>query len=38
MIDYYLAKGYTLEWIEVRVKAIIDRKKLTNALLNWLES
>ena len=31
MIDYYLAKGYTLEWIEVRVKAIIDRKKLTNA-------
>ena len=38
MIDYYLAKGYTLEWIEVGVKAIIDRKKLTNALLNWLES
>ena len=31
MIDYYLTKGYTLEWIEVRVKAIIDRKKLTNA-------
>lgn len=31
MIDYYLAKGYTLEWIEVRVKAILDRKKLTNA-------
>ena len=31
MIDYYLAKGYTLEWIEVRIKAIIDRKKLTNA-------
>ena len=31
MIDYYLLKGYTLEWIEVRVKAIIDRKKLTNA-------
>ena len=30
MIDYYLAKGYTLEWIEVRMKAIIDRKKLTN--------
>lgn len=30
MIDYYLAKGYTLEWIEVRVKAILDRKKLTN--------
>ena len=31
MIDYYLAKGYTLEWIEARIKAIIDRKKLTNA-------
>lgn len=31
MIDYYLAKGYTLEWIEVRVKTILDRKKLTNA-------
>ena len=35
MIDYYLAKGYTLEWIEVRVKAILDRKKLTNA---WKDS
>lgn len=31
MIDYYLAKGYTLEWIEIRIKAILDRKKLTNA-------
>ena len=31
MIDYYLRKGYTLEWIEARIKAIIDRKKLTNA-------
>ncbi len=30
MIDYYLRKGYTLEWIEARIKAIIDRKKLTN--------
>ena len=30
MIDYYLAKGYTLEWIEVRVKAILDRKKSTH--------
>jgi len=30
MIDYYLAKGYTLKWIETRIKAIIDRKKLTN--------
>ena len=31
MINYYLRKGYTLEWIEARIKAIIDRKKLTNA-------
>ena len=30
MIDYYLTKGYSLEWIEIRIKAIIDRKKLTN--------
>lgn len=30
MIDYYLRKGYTLEWIESRIKAIINRKKLTN--------
>ena len=29
MIDFYLAKGYSLKWIEVRIKAIIDRKKLT---------
>ena len=29
MIDFYLKKGYTLEWIETRIKAIIDRKKLT---------
>ena len=29
MIDFYLRKGYTLEWIEARIKAIIDRKKLT---------
>ena len=28
MIDYYLKKGYSLEWIEARIKAIIDRKKL----------
>ena len=34
MIDYYLRKGYTLEWIEARIKAIIDRKKLTNT---WRE-
>ena len=35
MIDYYLKKGYSLEWIEARIKAIIDRKKLTNA---WKEN
>ena len=29
MIDFYLRKGYTLEWIESRIKAIIDRKRLT---------
>lgn len=30
MIDYYLNKGYSLEWIEIRIKAIINRKKLTS--------
>ena len=30
MIDFYLKKGYTLGWIEARIKSIIDRKKLTN--------
>ena len=29
MLDYYLAKGYSIEWIEARIKAIINRKKLT---------
>ena len=29
MIDFYLMKGYSLEWIEARIRAIIDRKKLT---------
>lgn len=29
MIDYYLKRGYALEWIEARIKAIINRKKLT---------
>lgn len=29
MINFYLAKGYTLEWIEQRIKAIINRKRLT---------
>ena len=35
MIDFYLKKGYTLEWIESRIKAIIDRKKLINT---WKEN
>lgn len=35
MIDYYLNRGYTLEWIEARIKAIINRKKLTNT---WKEN
>lgn len=30
MIDMYLSKGYTLEWIEQRIKSIIHRKKLTH--------
>ena len=30
MIDFYQKKGYSLEWIEARIKAIIERKKLTN--------
>ena len=34
MIDFYLKKGYSLEWIEVRIKAIINRKKLTNVWKN----
>ena len=34
MIDFYLKKGYTLEWIESRVKAIIDRKSLTQVWKN----
>ena len=35
MIDFYLKKGYTLDWIEARIKAIISRKKLTNV---WKEN
>lgn len=35
MIDFYLKKGYDLEWIEKRIKAIINRKKLTNV---WKEN
>ena len=29
MIDFYLNKGYSLEWIKERIDAIINRKKLT---------
>lgn len=35
MVDFYLKKGYSLEWIEERIKAIINRKKLTNT---WKEN
>lgn len=35
MIDIYLKKGYSLEWIEARIKAIINRKKLTKV---WKEN
>ena len=35
MVDYYLKKGYTLEWIESRIKAILNRKKLTGV---WKET
>lgn len=35
MIDFYLKKGYSLNWIESRIKAIINRKKLTNV---WKEN
>jgi len=35
MVDYYLKKGYTLEWIESRIKAILNRKKLTGV---WKEN
>lgn len=35
MIDYYLRKGYDLSWIESRIKAIINRKKLT---YTWKEN
>ena len=31
MIDFYLNKGYSLDWIKDRIIAIVDRKKLTNA-------
>ena len=30
MIDFYQKKGYSLNWIEDRIRAIIDRKRLTN--------
>lgn len=34
MIDLYIKKGYSLEWIEARIKAIINRKKLTKVWNN----
>ena len=34
MVDHYLEKGYTLDWIELRIKAIINRKKLTKT---WMD-
>ena len=30
-IDYYRKKGYSDEWIEARIKGMINRKKLTDA-------
>ena len=30
MIDFYQKKGYSLDWIEARIKTIIERKRLTN--------
>lgn len=29
MIDYYLAKGYSLDWIKNRINSILQRKELT---------
>ena len=34
MIDIYLKKGYSMEWILERIKAIVNRKKLTKT---WQE-
>ena len=34
-IDYYRKKGYSDEWIEVRLKGILNRKKLTDV---WKEN
>ena len=33
-IDYYRKKGYSDEWIEARIKGMINRKKLTDAWKN----
>ena len=35
MVDFYLKKSYSLEWIEARIKAIINRKKFTKT---WKEN
>lgn len=34
-IDYYRNRGYTDQWIETRLKGILDRKKLTDV---WKEN
>ena len=34
-INYYRQKGYSDEWIEIRLKGILNRKKLTDV---WLEN
>lgn len=34
MIDYYIAKGYSLEWIKNRVNNILQRKELTKTWSN----
>lgn len=34
-IDYYRGRGYSDQWIETRLKGILDRKKLTDA---WKEN
>lgn len=34
MIDLYIKKGYSLEWIEARIKTIVNRKKLTKVWNN----
>ena len=35
MIDFYMRKGYSLEWIEMRLKAIINRNSIVQTILNF---